>query len=494
MLKNFLHKNRYQIGVAILLALFLYMRLPGLGTDITNSDAIRWHRRTTNFLVALKTGDFKETYQRYHPGVTLMWTNAIVKQAIQTYDSSTDVSHGVTIENSAYYTSIHQYSKIFQVLILAFLLICQLYLINMLFGQRVSLFYAFAIAIEPYLVGIDRWFHLTSLETYLAFTSLLLLLVWKKTNLVKYLIFGALALALAILSKVGVLAIIPVLFLILAGRCRCVGWWGTAKNILGFLVLTLLFVFILFPALWVDPFYVFEKVFNGIVGGVSEDVRFNPLTGGLAYLFYLVVFVIKLSPITLFLFPLSLVERFRDISGKKYIFLYLALYFISLSISEKRIDRYIVVMLPPILLFVSFYLSKLKGDILWFVLICYMLVTLHVKSVYYPVYSSYYSPLLGAHPISSALDIKFYNNSGAYYAQAGRFLNNIVLDQKVWVPYGIDSFDYYFKRDAEMEFTEATTFAVTSIDHLAEVQSKCSEVIAVFGTAKEPVVYVLNCK
>lgn len=90
--------------------------------------------------------------------------------------------------------------------------------------------------------------------------------------------------------------------------------------------------------------------------------------------------------------------------------------------------------------------------------------------------------------------MQFYNNSGEYYAQAGQYLNNIVLDQKVWVPYGIDSFDYYFKRDAQMEFTENTTFAVTSIDHLAEVQSVCSEVIAVFGTTKEPVVYVLNCR
>ena len=335
MFRNFLQKYSFQLGTVLTLTLFLYMRLPGLGTDITNSDAVRWHRRTTNFLQALKSGDFKETYQRYHPGVTIMWTNAIIKQGFQSYDSSLAVPQGITIENSAFYPQIHQYSKTLQVFLLTVLLGCQLFLINILYGRRITLFYALVLAIEPYMVGIDRWFHLTSLETYLAFTSLLSLLVWKKSYSSKFLFLSAFTLALAILSKVGVLVILPVFLSIFLDSCRCESYVTVGKKALGFFALLCLFIFLLFPALWVDPYYVFQKILNGIVGGISEDVRFNPFTGWLAYFYYVVVFVMKLSPLTLIIFPLALLKRFKEVSDKKYIFLYFLLYCVSLAISDK---------------------------------------------------------------------------------------------------------------------------------------------------------------
>ena len=84
MLKT-MQNNKVFVGI---LAIFLIVRLAGLGKDITNSDAIRWHNRSENFLTALKTGDLKSTYQRYHPGVVLMSVNAFVKQgmfSIQTF-------------------------------------------------------------------------------------------------------------------------------------------------------------------------------------------------------------------------------------------------------------------------------------------------------------------------------------------------------------------------------------------------------------------------
>ncbi|EKD96540.1 MAG: hypothetical protein ACD_24C00003G0003 [uncultured bacterium] len=48
----------YKIILLVILFLFFIFRLPGLGKDISNSDAARWHRRSEDFLNALKSGNF----------------------------------------------------------------------------------------------------------------------------------------------------------------------------------------------------------------------------------------------------------------------------------------------------------------------------------------------------------------------------------------------------------------------------------------------------
>ncbi len=63
-----------------MISLFFAIRLAGLGNDISNTDVCRWHKRSQNFLSAVKSGNFEDTYQHYQPGVTLIWVNAFVKQ------------------------------------------------------------------------------------------------------------------------------------------------------------------------------------------------------------------------------------------------------------------------------------------------------------------------------------------------------------------------------------------------------------------------------
>ena len=88
--------------------LFLFLRLPGLGRDIANSDSIRWHRRSEKFLSALKQRDLSSTYQHYQPGVSLMWINSIVKQAAFSYQLATISSSDnapKTLENAGLVSS-----------------------------------------------------------------------------------------------------------------------------------------------------------------------------------------------------------------------------------------------------------------------------------------------------------------------------------------------------------------------------------------------------
>src|SRR4030066_881938 len=61
--------------------IFLLTRVPRLGTDEVNPDAVNWHYRSEQFIVGLKTGQFEKTYQHYHPGITLMWIMGVPIEA-----------------------------------------------------------------------------------------------------------------------------------------------------------------------------------------------------------------------------------------------------------------------------------------------------------------------------------------------------------------------------------------------------------------------------
>ena len=83
----------------------------------------------------------------------------------------------------------------------------QFALINRLFGKEAALAYTFYLALEPYFIGINRWFHLTSFEVFFSFTAFLLVLQWyfgdKKGY--KNFIFSAIMIGVGLLSKMTVL-------------------------------------------------------------------------------------------------------------------------------------------------------------------------------------------------------------------------------------------------------------------------------------------------
>ena len=170
--------KKYKLILLIVLFLFLIFRLPGLGKDISNSDAVRWHRRSEDFLNALKSGNFADTYQHYQPGVTLMWLDAFVNDVSFRYQIYKGLEPK-TLENSTHYPVVHGISKSLLVLVLGALLFVQVFLVRKLFGNEISLVFGFFISVEPYLIGINRWFHLTSLETFFSFASFLFILNWE---------------------------------------------------------------------------------------------------------------------------------------------------------------------------------------------------------------------------------------------------------------------------------------------------------------------------
>lgn len=472
--------------------IFLAFRLWDIGYDMSNSDAARWHRRSESFLSAIKKGDFASTYRHYQPGVTLMWVNSLVKQSISFYQSFNS-DQNITLENYQKFPLIDGISKTINILILLSILIFQIYLLTKTYNKKIALIYGFLISIEPYMTGIDRWFHLTSFETYFGFTAFLLILLYQKDKIYKWLILGSLFLAFSILSKLTSLILLPLLVLM-------VFYTGNdLKKSIIFISLTFLFCFLLFPAFWVDLPDVLYKLFFAITSAVSDDIRATELHGYVSNLFYPLILIYKLSPVTLLLLIFSLFNiiknyRFLD-KNIVYVMLYFSIYIVFLSVSQKKIDRYVLVMIPPILLLVANYLSKAKTQFSLAVLASYTLFTMFLIYNYHPVYSAYYSPVLGG--TRSALGLGIYDNSGEYFAQAAFYLNKKGRDISVYIPDNFESFSYYFGGNKQREFSSQTDYVVKSIDIDRSITTdiNCPVVENSFGPKDyKHVVYIYKCR
>jgi hypothetical protein len=212
---NFLKKiNTYKSLLIIVSITFLVIRLISLGFDHTNNDSIRWFIRSENFLQAVKDGNFSETYQKYHPGVTLMLVNSFFKQGFYFYQYNfTDYKLDLLAWNIFPYLNL--FSKLTVILLIFGVILLQTSLIRKLWSEKTALFYFFFISIEPYFVGINRWFHLTSFEVIFGFTAVLYILYWLKNRTYQNLAFSSIFLALAVLTKVTSVVIGPVILIIL---------------------------------------------------------------------------------------------------------------------------------------------------------------------------------------------------------------------------------------------------------------------------------------
>ena len=484
----------YKVILLVVLFLFFVFRLPGLGKDISNSDAARWHRRSEDFLNALKSGNFAYTYQHYQPGVTLMWLDAIVNDLSFKYQ----VLRGLepkTLENSTYYPVVHGISKVFIVLVLGLLLFIQILLVRNIYGAEVSLVYGLFMSVEPYLIGINRWFHVTSLETFFSFTSFLFILNWYKFRNSKYLGLSSVFLGLSVLSKLTTLIIIPVYLIVFILGFR-------QKKDASILIFGLVFVltfFIFFPAMMADTSFVVSKLSGAVFKAVTDNYASDMIPAPILPIYYFVILGLKLSPVTIIIFIISLIflTKSKEIISDKFrllVFLNLLLYLAVLSFSEQKIDRYSIAMFPSIILISSFVVKNFLGRSKLIIYSSALIFIILISYIYFPVYSAYYSPVLGG--TETALKLGIYDNSGEFYAQAADYLSKKDRNNNVFVPFNYESFSYYYNGNMQREYDIDTDYLVTSVEHLDAIKyaDRCIRIDKIFGSKEKDIVYVLACE
>jgi hypothetical protein len=484
-------KLTFEKYLIIISTLFFIFRVNSLGFDQTNNDSVRWFNRSEGFLSALKSRNFAQTYQSYHPGVTLMIVNSTFRQSFYTYQYSFS-DQKIDLMSYRVFPYLNLFSKLGNILVLFGVTLLQVFLIKKLWRVKTALVYFLLISLEPYVIGINRWFHLTSFEVAFGFTSILLVLYFNKFSKIKYLVLSAFFFALAVLTKVTSLILGPIFIFVLAYRYMKN---KDVKEVLYYGLSLFLFIFILFPALWVSPLEVIQKIFGSIFHAVGDDPRKYQLSYYLNLFYYFIILPFKLSPVTLILFMVTVLnfkklKTFEDLV----IYLTIGIYFILLSLSDQKIDRYCLVFFSPILLLSSHFISKLENKLIYLYSISSILFMIYVAIFYSPNYSAYYNPLLFG--TKGALDAGVYENEGAYFYNAAEYLNNKNPKPSVFVPDNFEAFSMFYGGRSVRSLSNNPEFVVTSLD-IDRVQFDnhgCNNLIKEFGPVDYKVVAIYSCK
>lgn len=501
-LKDFF-KKRWVLLLFIFL-IFFVPRIVSLGWDLHSYDVRYWRPRLYNFWDALEGGDLAETYQRYHPGVTVMW---LAGGAERVFDVLGERITGHSLRFlPEWYPQRHFAAKAPLVFVTSILGTYCYFVLKKVTTSIYALIFSVLLSLEPFFLGVSRYLHLSALTSMFMFSSFLTLYLYIFEKKRWQFVLSAGLLGFAVLTKVnGVMVAFPNAFLLFYSCFRSLDDVSNLEKWKDFVVRGIfytvisIFVFVAFwPAMWVRPFKVIEDIIkDGISGNAFENAGAAMLSPT-RFLYYFEVFFLRSLPTTVLLFasslPLVFLEKSKKI--KQFLLASVPLFFFTwlfLSLPSKTKDRYLIIMYPAFFVYVSFALYKVlqivpkRAAILILILLgSYYGLTAYR---YHPQYSFYWSDVIGGAQGIKDLGLPVIRR-GEYFAPAALYLNeygsdvhnkNVVVLDKAQA----DSFRWYFYGKTftgplEMPDGYHAHYFVTTPKYLDQVPEVC-EFVKSFG-------------
>ena len=368
-----------------LFLLALLPRITNLGALIT-PDERRWVERSVAFFSALLQGDWANTFQEGHPGVTTMWTGTLglwaryltsgMDMPLLDYLSQVTTRPSVTLEYL-------MPARLPTAILTALGVVLVFWLLKRLFDPLPAGLAAILLALDPFYLAHSRVIHHDALVTTFWTIALVAFLgyVWRRQNTWWLLLSGAAA-GLAFLSKGSALFLIPFTGLILLwawwiGVCQCARGRGTAGKIsalvpyvgvgLVWLAVAALVFVALWPAMWVEPVDTVTEMLGKATRYAQEaHTKGNFFMGqpvedpGL--LFYPLTLVFRTTPISLLgllLFVAVLVMYARrygaasllrspGVQVQVSLFAFLLVFTAFMGLGSKKFDRYLLPAFPVV--------------------------------------------------------------------------------------------------------------------------------------------------
>ena len=429
----------------LLLALFLAAWVPrAVALDkFVTIDERKWLARSANFYQAMSQEDWADTFQREHPGVTVMWAGTL--GFLTRYPEYAQDAPGQFAWDREYIEAwlreeagvdpldLLAAGRWWVVLGVALAVTASYYPLRRLFGETIAFFGTLYVAWTPFYVALSRQLHPDGLSSSLIFLALLLFLGWLYAGrAARYLVASGLIMGLAWLTKTPAIFLVPTGAVLIA-----LAWWQdrgdrernqiSHRNLVsGFIlwgvIATATFV-ILWPAMWVDPLGTLARMAAEMTTYVERHTNVNYFMGqpvaNPGPFFYPVAWLFRSSPLTwlglVFAGLLAGKRRspfdatiVRRAAGGLLIF---ALIFtLGMTVGAKKFDRYI---LPVFLALDVIAVLGWAGVAGWLrarwpqkswtrrtSLAAWILAgatLLHglLTFVHYPYYFTYYNPLLG---------------------------------------------------------------------------------------------------
>ncbi|MGQ9629862.1 MAG: glycosyltransferase family 39 protein [bacterium] len=437
--------------VAIVLLISLIPRLISLGRDLFFVDGPVWHTRTVKFILALREGNLIRTFQAGHPGVTVMWL-AGISMAIYITASSLlrgsvspvgDVKSLIVrefYERFRVFPHLHLAAKLPIALVTSLLPVAIYWFIVELFGwgnernkhevEGFAFLASILVALDPFFLAHSRVLQLDALLTCFMATSALAFLLYMRFRRPRDFRLSAILGGLALLTKSAALFLIPfVALVILTARfSRLKGWVegfrGQIRDFAIWFGVAFGVFFVLFPAMWIAPTGVLGGMLEVLLKtGVSQPHEWGSFFMGRpvddpGWLFYPAVILFRSTPISLPFFVVGIFyalgrRTFRSREDGAVLWMIVAFiffYIIQMSISQKKIDRYILPIFPFLdalaalgIVRVLGYLAKRVpiGRLTIFASLGIVLVGAAILIPLHPNYLAYFNPLSGGIGVAS---------------------------------------------------------------------------------------------
>lgn len=443
----------------LILAIVLFLvALPPrtLNLDVfVGPDELAWVIRSASFAQGIADGNWEETYQTGHPGITLMgvqtigaWLRYGADWLAGPADWAAANASDWTIQTLAARRQVIGITNALMVALLAVF-------VHQLFGYEVAWLAGFLLAFEPFLLTEARALRTEGIVMGFSALTLLSLLYYLKAPGWRRAILAGLLTGLALLSKVSAMALVPVGMIVIGGNAlsapvtagqtrwqRAVGLlllWGSA-------VALTLFVFL--PALWVEPTavaadlyeYVGERADDGGPDGNSFFWGQATPHAELGPWFYLAVLLFRVGPwlwLGLLLLLLG-VWGWPDLlrphkAAVGVIGLYLITYFILIAVSSLKYDRYTVPMFPPLALLAALgyvnawrWLTSRRPALAswgWLMALLLLLFQFGLAWPHQPYYYTFWNPLLGG--LKQAVHYLPIGTGDEGLEQVGAYLNRL---------------------------------------------------------------------
>lgn len=475
-------KSTWFVVCAIFL-LGLTLRSIDLGTGFTYDEAF-WLIRSPNFIDAVLTHNWIDTYQVPHPGVITMWLSGVILKLIPVSDFPLKLSIAR--------------SPIVLVTSVSILLI--FYLVKLLFNTKIALLSATLIALDPVLIAYSRLIHLDAMLSTLMILSVLTFIAFLNHSKIWFLALSGILAGLAVLAKMP--AIFLILFIPFISLILIEDKVHSKRYIFIFYFLCITTFFLLWPAMWVDPIHTIAKMVLDQGSGL-EKVLTSPHGSGFFLgeankgdngpLFYPVSFLLMVTPLTLLFFLICMGVFAKEYIDKGFtnsnksiliLLLYILLFAIQMSLASKTVARYLLPIFPAIDILAGIGLYSTfknyfnKRFVFYSLLAIVMVIQMSLSVPIAPYFLSYSNPVVFGGP--SHVTELFLKGLGEGNDLAAKYLNDKPNSKNLTVIAQYPGFREYFHGKTiplwEMENDNISSFdADYMVFYVSTVQRKINE-------------------
>lgn len=372
-----------QITLVLIMAVIIWLPR-GLELDhFVTADEHAWLARSANFYRAMARGDYADTFQRHHPGVTVTWAGTLgflttypdyAENAPRQFGWLTEEIEPFLAEQGFTAIELLAAGRTFVVLMITLTLALSFWISIRLLGLFPTLIGFGLIAFAPFHVGLSRLMHLDGLLSSFMLLTVVAFLRALYENSYRLLALSGVAAGLAWLTRSPGLFLIPFL-----GSVALIEYvvnrhsrtlWQTIRFMLIWGTIGLLTFGLLWPAMWVDPFGSVARVLGAATSYAAEGHLKPTFFNGEVYggdpgaIFYPLAYLWRITPVTMFGLPLGVMSltfqillAWRNnekliISSRALLALaaYALLFGLFMNSGAKKFDRYLLPSHLPLLL------------------------------------------------------------------------------------------------------------------------------------------------